>query len=65
MRTMQQLEGLEFDDKRACASPLFVDKAGRVLVLRTAPRPEPQGTRSAQLAPVLLVVKGEGMFARR
>lgn len=63
MRTMQLLESLEFDEKRAHASPLFVDKAGRVLCFALRPGQSLKEHAAPSSPLYLVVVKGEGMFA--
>jgi quercetin dioxygenase-like cupin family protein len=63
MRTMQLLEDIEFDEKRAHASPLFVDKAGRVLCFALRPGQSLKEHAAPNSPLYLVVIKGEGMFA--
>lgn len=63
MRTMQLLEGLEFDGKRAHAVPLFVDKAGRALCFALRPGQHLKQHAAPSSPLYLVVLKGEGMFA--
>jgi quercetin dioxygenase-like cupin family protein len=60
---MQLLEGLEFDEKRAHASPLFVDEAGRVLCFTLRPGQSLKEHASPGSPLYLVVLKGRGMFA--
>jgi quercetin dioxygenase-like cupin family protein len=60
---MQLLEGLEFDEKRPHAVPLFADKGGRVLCFALRPG-QSLKEHTAPSSPLYLVVlKGAGMFA--
>jgi quercetin dioxygenase-like cupin family protein len=60
---MDLLEGLEFDEKRAHAVPLFVDEAGRVLCFTLRPG-QSLKEHDAPSSPLYFVVlKGHGIFA--
>lgn len=63
MKTVDLLEGLEFDEKHAHAQPLHVDREGRALrfTLRPGQSIKPH---SAPHSPIhLVVLKGTGLFS--
>jgi quercetin dioxygenase-like cupin family protein len=63
MRSTQLLEGIEFDDARPLAKPLYVDEHGRILLFTLKPGQvirEHSAPRSPFYA---LVLHGRGAFA--
>lgn len=63
MRTMELLEGVEFNATRAHAVPLFVDHDGRILRFTLRPG-QSLKEHTAPNSPVYLVIlKGRGVFA--
>ncbi|MEO8500518.1 MAG: hypothetical protein ABI565_06350, partial [Vicinamibacteria bacterium] len=60
MRTMKLLEGLEFNEKRAHAVPLFVDKAGRILCFTLRPGQSLKEHNAPSSPLYLVILKGRG-----
>lgn len=63
MRTMQLLQGLEFDTNDAHAQPLFVDKDGRVLRFTLHPHQTLREHNNSDSPFYVIVLQGQGMFS--
>lgn len=63
MRTMQLLQGLEFDTKGGHAQPLFVDKDARVLRFTLHPGQTLKEHNNSDSPFYVVVLKGNGTFA--